>query len=88
MSTFTITVTYGGTERVVPASDSETILEVLEAHGLDVQYHCRDGFCGACRCILAKGSVVYTTDPLAFIDDNEFLPCCSKASSDLHITVA
>ncbi len=63
----------------------ETLLETLERHHVDVQYHCRDGFCGACRCKLLGGDIRYTTDPLAFIDDDEILPCCTKAQSAVSI---
>jgi ferredoxin len=71
----------------IESSPDTTILETLEANQVNVQYHCRDGFCGACRCKLVKGEVKYTTDPLAFIDDDEFLPCCSKALSNLEVIV-
>ena len=64
-----------------------SILEALEGAAVDVQYHCRDGFCGACRCKIISGSVDYFTDPLAFIDDDEILPCCSRPSSDIKIEI-
>nr|WP_100657500.1 class I ribonucleotide reductase maintenance protein YfaE [Alteromonas flava] len=66
----------------------ETLLETLERHNIDVQFHCRDGFCGACRCKMTSGSVDYTTDPLAFIDDDEILPCCTRATSPVTLIVS
>lgn len=74
----------GGTKNV-PSIDGYTILESLEAAQLPTNSHCRGGFCGACRCKLVSGEVHYTIDPLAFIDDNEILPCCSIAISDINI---
>jgi len=68
----------------VPDS-GDSILKSLEAVNIDVQYHCREGFCGACRCHLQAGSVEYTIDPLAFIQDDEFLPCCSTPLTDIKI---
>jgi ferredoxin len=68
-------------------SENETVLETLERNQIVVQYHCRDGFCGACRSKLICGEVEYTTDPLAFIDDDEFLPCCTKPNSDITIEI-
>lgn len=62
-----------------------TMLESLEAAGVEVHFHCREGFCGACRTKLLSGSVAYLTDPLAFIDDDEILPCCCKAERDVCI---
>lgn len=64
-----------------------TILESLEKNGIHPHYHCREGFCGACRTKLIEGSVEYTTDPLAFIDDDEILPCCCIPKSDIHIQI-
>lgn len=70
---------------MVTASSDKTLLESLESHKIDVQYHCREGFCGACRTALLEGDVEYITDPLAFIDDNEILPCCCKPVSHLKL---
>lgn len=63
----------------------KTILSALEAADVHIHYHCREGFCGACRTKLIEGEVEYTTDPLAFIDDDEILPCCCKPTSHLKI---
>jgi len=69
------------------AFNSKTILESLENIGVEVQFHCREGFCGACRCKIISGEVNYTTDPLAFIDDDEILLCCSVPLTDIEIIV-
>ncbi|GGO72898.1 ferredoxin [Bowmanella pacifica] len=66
----------------------KTLLENLEAHKVEVHFHCREGFCGACRTKLLDGQVEYITDPLAYIDDDEILPCCCKAKSDLKIKLS
>ncbi|WP_394224106.1 class I ribonucleotide reductase maintenance protein YfaE [Alteromonas gracilis] len=71
---------------VVAPSDT-TILSALEAANVNIHYHCREGFCGACRTKLLQGEVEYITDPLAFIDDDEILPCCCVAKSALKIKV-
>nr|WP_026374974.1 class I ribonucleotide reductase maintenance protein YfaE [Aestuariibacter salexigens] len=63
----------------------KTVLEVLESHDVEVHYHCREGFCGACRTKLIEGDVRYTTDPLAFIDDDEVLPCCCVPTSNIKL---
>ncbi len=69
----------------ITSQPNKTLLETLEAHNVDVQYHCREGFCGACRTKILSGDVDYTTDPLAFIDDDEILPCCCKPKNHLKI---
>ena len=71
---------------IISPSDS-TILNALEAADVHIHYHCREGFCGACRTKLIEGEVEYTTDPLAFIDDDEILPCCCVAKCPLKIKV-
>ncbi|AWL12047.1 Vanillate monooxygenase [Saliniradius amylolyticus] len=63
----------------------KTVLEAMESNDLEVHFHCREGFCGACRTKLVDGEVDYTTDPLAFIDDDEILPCCCVPKSAIKL---
>lgn len=69
------------------ATSETTLLTALEGANVHIHYHCREGFCGACRTKLLEGEVAYTTDPLAFIDDDEILPCCCVAVCPLKIKV-
>ncbi|GEA10906.1 class I ribonucleotide reductase maintenance protein YfaE [Alteromonas sp. KUL49] len=70
------------------ATTTETnLLKALESAGVHIHYHCREGFCGACRTKLLDGDVTYSTDPLAFIDDDEILPCCCNPNGPLKIKV-
>ena len=55
--------------------ESETLLEGLERTGHKVEYQCRSGYCGACRVILRSGSVDYINTPLAYLRQDEILPC-------------
>lgn len=64
-----------------------TILESLEEAQIEVHFHCREGFCGACRTKLKKGEVQYRSEPLAYIDDDEILPCCCSPTSHIEIEV-
>ncbi len=43
------------------------LLTALEQQKFQVNYHCRAGFCGACRCKLLSGEVQYLEEPLAFV---------------------
>lgn len=81
-------VTFNGVLLTEKVSEDNTLttLEYLESQGLKVNYHCRDGTCGACRCQLNSGDVAYTTEPLAYIRDGEILTCCTKPISDIDIT--
>lgn len=81
------TVTVGEQEVIFTDRDSN-LLSCLEAANVAVEYHCRDGYCGACRVTLNKGQVKYPQgEPLAFVGDNEILPCCCIPHSDIDITI-
>jgi ferredoxin len=63
------------------------LLTALEQQKQEVNFHCRAGFCGACRCKLISGTVLYLEEPLAFVRKGEFLPCCSVPQTDLIIEI-
>lgn len=71
----------------ISAIEDKPLLDSLEANNIEAPYHCRDGFCGACRCKLLAGTTEYTIDPLAFIDDDEILLCCSIPLSNVTIAL-
>jgi ferredoxin len=70
-----------------PRVEKVTILQILKKKGVDVHFHCLDGFCGACKCDKPiSGDIKYKEGktPLAFFDtddegnETEFLPCISQ----------
>ena len=64
----------------------QSLLECLEQANVEVHYHCRDGFCGACRVTLIAGEINYPKgEPLAFVGDNEILPCCCVPVTDISL---
>ncbi|VEB96196.1 CDP-6-deoxy-L-threo-D-glycero-4-hexulose-3-dehydrase reductase [Cedecea lapagei] len=62
-----------------------SLLAALESHKVCVEYQCREGYCGSCRTRLLAGEVQWLTEPLAFIQPGEILPCCCKARGDIEI---
>lgn len=68
----------------IPKKDI-SILEALEAQKIQVDYQCRQGFCGVCQVKLLDGKVEYTTDPIGYFNDKNILPCCCKPVSDITI---
>lgn len=73
---------------IVCSEQYPSILECLEDADVEVHYHCRDGFCGACRVTLHQGEVVYPQgEPLAFVGEGEILTCCSVPVTDIKITL-
>lgn len=74
-----------GDKAITVSPDHSSLLESLEAAGAEVHFHCRQGFCGACRCKLVSGEVTYHIDPLAYIDEDEILPCSCRAKTDVTL---
>lgn len=71
--------------QLVIKSKDQTILQAMEDAGLEAEYHCRDGHCGACRCKLKKGQVEEVGFAMAYKHSDEILPCISKARSDIEL---
>jgi len=76
-------LTYNGKQYTL--DEEATLLENLEKQAVSVEFHCRDGHCGACRSQLVSGDVSYTTFPMAYLKDGEVLLCCSKSKKDITI---
>ncbi|MDE3270784.1 class I ribonucleotide reductase maintenance protein YfaE [Pseudoalteromonas sp. G4] len=68
-------------------SDQPNLLTFLENNNIEPQFHCREGFCGACRCKLVNGNVEYQQEPLAFVRKGEILLCCATPASDIEIDI-
>ncbi|WP_299725532.1 class I ribonucleotide reductase maintenance protein YfaE [uncultured Endozoicomonas sp.] len=66
----------------------QTVLEALEHQQVEIDFQCREGFCGSCQATLIDGEVSYTTEPIAFIPEGKILTCCCKPESDLVIELA
>lgn len=69
----------------VDAQGNQPLLESMEDAGVETHFHCRNGFCGACRTRLVTGQVHYTTEPLAYVRQGDILPCVCVASTDLEL---
>ena len=76
-------LTVDGTE--YPLDTNKTLLENLETQAVKVEFHCRDGHCGACRCLLISGQAEYINYPMAYLRDGDVLTCCSSAKNNINI---
>ncbi|RUO40982.1 (Fe-S)-binding protein [Pseudidiomarina aestuarii] len=83
--TTTFRVKVNGQHELTVDPSEGTLLEAMEAANIDTHYHCRDGFCGACRTKLVSGDVYYINEPLAFVRPGDCLPCCCVPASDLDL---
>ncbi len=70
----------------IESNPSNTLLETMEQAGLEPEYNCRDGHCGACRCTLLSGDVEYVGFAMAYTQPNEILPCICKAKTALELS--
>ena len=52
-----VTITFQRSARTVIARRGEGIIRVAEANGVTLDYSCRNGECGSCRCKLIEGRV-------------------------------
>jgi ferredoxin len=68
------------------SADDDSVLDVLQRNGVDVQAHCKNGYCGSCRTQCTKGAVEYHIDPLAYIESNEILPCSCLPIGNIELT--
>ncbi|MDA0147701.1 class I ribonucleotide reductase maintenance protein YfaE [Vibrio sp. LaRot3] len=69
----------------ITSNASNTLLESLENAGIDAEYNCRDGHCGACRCKLKSGEVEYVGFAMAYTQGDEVLPCVTRAKTDVEL---
>ncbi len=72
-------------ERTIEADPNKTVLENLECAKIKTFSMCKEGYCSTCRMNLIEGEIEYIEDPIAILDNSEFLPCICKPKSDLKI---
>ncbi|WP_434359768.1 2Fe-2S iron-sulfur cluster-binding protein [Parasalinivibrio latis] len=77
-----VTLNVNGFE--VDGNTGESLLKQLENAGLQPEYQCRNGVCGACRCRLATGKVSQK-DSLAYTGKDEILTCQSRPLTDVTL---
>jgi ferredoxin len=80
----TVTLSANG-QQLTCLAEHRNLLEVFEHHDVDVEYQCREGYCGSCRMRLVSGEVTYSDKPLAFISEGEILPCCCLPIGDVEL---
>ncbi|MCL2909460.1 class I ribonucleotide reductase maintenance protein YfaE [Shewanella aquimarina] len=69
-------------------SNHQSLLAALEQKKVRIFSECRNGFCGACKTKVNRGSVVYHTEPLVELEEDECLPCCCHPDGDLDLALS
>ena len=70
-------------------NNQQTLLEQAETAGVELNYSCRAGFCGACKVILTLGQVEQPDVPALLPQERQqgkILACCCIPKTDLKIT--
>ena len=82
-------VTFTRSGKTVDTDENVTLLDLAEAHGIEIEYSCRSGSCGECE-VKCKGKV--KVSPFCEIDAKTqnagfIYACCSTALSDLDLDI-
>lgn len=84
-----LTVEFRGTKKTLEWDDRyETILDMAEQNGIDIDSDCEIGVCGTCRTKLISGEVDMEEDSGlddSDLDQNMILPCVSIPKTDIII---
>lgn len=70
-------------------NNQQTLLEQAETAGVELNYSCRAGFCGACKVTLTSGLVEQPDVPALLPQERQqgkILACCCIPKTDLKIT--
>ncbi len=82
-------ITFTRSGKTVDTDENVTLLELAEAHGIEIDYSCRSGTCGECE-VKCKGKV--NVSPFCEIDAKTrnagfVYACSSTALSDLELDI-
>ncbi len=64
-------------------NDAVSLLDFLEANGIEPEFSCRAGICGSCEKRLISGEVCYFEEPLDEPAHDKVLLCCARPSSSI-----
>ncbi len=81
-------VTFERSNQIAQLTAKKTVLEAGESVGVAIDYQCRAGICGTCRCQLLDGEVTMENrDALsdAEIDEGYILACQATAAADIRV---
>lgn len=82
------TVTFADSGKSAPLPSGKVVLDVAEELGIDIDYSCRAGTCGACRVKLLSGEVTMAVEDGLQPGDKEnhiILACQAVATDDITV---
>jgi ferredoxin-NADP reductase/anaerobic selenocysteine-containing dehydrogenase len=86
----TLAIEFASSGTVASCDGSSTLLELAEANDVDIDYACRSGSCGECKCRLLKGEVESDSDDGLEPGDREegyVLTCVARPKTNCTLDV-
>lgn len=81
-------VTFSSSAVTVPIPETESVLDVADASGVDIDSSCRNGTCGACKVRLLQGAVTMEVEDALDAGEKDkgwILACQAMATEDLVV---
>jgi MOSC domain-containing protein YiiM/ferredoxin-NADP reductase len=79
-------VTFDQSSYTILSTDaSETILDIAERYGIQIESSCRSGSCGTCATAILDGDVAYPTEPTAPHSANTVIACVAIPTTNVVI---
>ncbi len=74
--------------RTIPVGKNQSVLDALQACGVDIANSCQQGVCGTCVTRVLEGEPdhwdMYLT-PEEQAANDQFMPCCSRSKSQVLV---
>ena len=81
-------VQVGSTGQVFEVPADQTVVQVLEQHGIEIAMSCEQGICGTCLTRVLQGTPdhrdMFLTEEEQALNE-QFTPCCSRSKSPLLV---
>jgi MOSC domain-containing protein YiiM/ferredoxin-NADP reductase len=79
-------VTFDQSSYTILSTDpAETILDIAERYGIQIESSCRSGSCGTCATAILDGDVAYPTEPTAPHSTNTVITCLAIPTTNVVI---
>lgn len=78
-------------ERTLTVAANETLLDALEAAGIDIQSDCREGLCGSCEVRVLEGEADHRDKAMTSAEHakgDRLMTCCSRAKKGSRLVLA
>jgi ferredoxin len=71
----------------IPWKGQASLLDALEEAGIDMNYSCRAGVCGACCAKLVSGQIQWRNQPILTLPKQTILTCSVIPTTDITLAL-